>query len=171
MRKTFQDFASELSKDTCCYRNYLHGFNVTQESKSTSGNQRRQSPPRTGSGDEGDEGWQHCSSFTALQSCLLCCAWEWSDAGCSHQELKHFPVVLSCLTAPIKVLVGWREPQELPDTAPWAHWSWQRQKAQGSADTLSDPGCPHCPLLSWHLSDPGWNLEGNCCKNLSATAG
>jgi len=40
MRKTFQDFASELSKKTCCYRNYLHGFNVTQEGKSTSGNQR-----------------------------------------------------------------------------------------------------------------------------------
>lgn len=45
MRKTFQDFASELSKKTCCYRNYLHGFNVTQESKSTSGNQRHKNPP------------------------------------------------------------------------------------------------------------------------------
>lgn len=29
MRKTFWDFASELSKKTCCYRNYLHSFNDT----------------------------------------------------------------------------------------------------------------------------------------------
>lgn len=80
-----------------------------------------------------------------------------TDGGCSHYVLKYFlrgvklphhSTLERSQTEDCSASTGRRQPQRFPDTVPWAHPSWQRHKAQGSADThYTAPACPHQQAL------------------------